>query len=117
MSLALVLLTDRLLEGLLLLLRPLAAAALQLIALDGREDARRLLAAHHRNACIRPLKEQPRRVGAAAHRVVARSVAATDDHGELRHARAGNRGDELGTVLGDAAGLGAAADHEAGDVL
>src|SRR3546814_10609699 len=36
---------------------------------------------------------------------------------ELRHPCAGHRRHQLGAVLGDAAGLVAAADHEAGDVL
>src|SRR5579863_4874419 len=117
MALALVLLADRLFESLLLRRRPTAARALELSALHGREHARRLLAAHHRDARIGPLKEKSRRVRAPAHGVVAGAVAAADDDGELRHLRAGHRGDELGAVLGDAARLGAAADHEAGDVL
>ena len=50
-------------------------------------------------------------------RVVAGAERAADDHGELGHARRGDGGDHLGAVLGDAAGLVVAADHEAGDVL
>ena len=116
-SLALVLLADRRLEGLLLGGRPVPACGLQLVALDGGEHARGLLAAHDRDARIGPLKQEARRIGAAAHGVVARAVAAADDHGELRHRRAGHRGHELRAVLGDAAGLRAPPDHEAGDVL
>ena len=62
-----------------------ACLALQLLAADGREHARRLLAAHHRGARIRPLEQQSRPIGAAAHRIVAGAIAATDDHGEFRH--------------------------------
>src|SRR5215831_7280441 len=79
--LPLVLLADRLLEGLLLRFGPLTAGRLQLLALYGREDARRLLPAHHRDACVRPLEQETRPVGTATHRVIARSVAAADDDG------------------------------------
>src|SRR3712207_7711945 len=40
-----------------------------------------------------------------------------DDDGQLGHPGAGDGGDHLRAVLGDAAGLVVAADHEAGDVL
>ncbi len=56
-------------------------------------------------------------VSAAAHAVVAGAVGAADDQRDLRHGRAGHRGDHLGAVLGDAAGLVVASDHEADDVL
>src|SRR5580658_1606637 len=117
MPLALVLLADRALEGLLILLRPLPRAAFELIALDGRQHARRLLPAHDGNTRVRPLEQEARRIGAAAHGVVAGPIAAADDDGELGHVGAGDRGDKLGAVLGDAAGFGAPPDHEAGDVL
>jgi hypothetical protein len=58
-----------------------------------------------------------RGVGAAAHAVVAGAEAAADQHGELGHLGGGDGGDHLGAVLGDAAVLVLAADHEAGDVL
>src|SRR3546814_21112393 len=61
--------------------------------------------------------EEARAVGAPAHAVVAGTEAAAEDDGELRHPCAGHRRHQLGAVLGDAAGLVAAADHEAGDVL
>src|SRR5215469_8313038 len=117
MALALVLLANRLFESILLLGRPTAARSLELSALHGGEHARGLLAAHHGDARVGPLKEKSRRVRAPAHGVIARAVAAPDDDGELWNLGAGHRGDQLGAVLGDAARLGAAADHEAGDVL
>src|SRR3546814_18687306 len=48
-----------------------------------------------------PHPEEARVVGAAAHAVVAGAERAADDHGELRHDRAGHGGDELGAVAGD----------------
>ena len=44
-----------------------------------------LLAAHHRDARVRPHPELARRVGAAAHAVVAGAERAADDHRELGH--------------------------------
>ena len=76
-----------------------------------------LLAAHDGDARVRPGPEEPRAVRAAAHAVIAGAVRRADDHGELRHARAGHGRDELRAVLGDAAALGVFADHEARDVL
>src|SRR3546814_11413461 len=61
--------------------------------------------------------EEARAVGAPAHAVVAGTEAAAEADGELRHPCAGHRRPQLGAVLGDAAGLVAAAAHEAGDVL
>ena len=116
-ALLLVLLADRLAERLLVLGRPLEPARLELVAVDRGEHRRRLLAAHDRDARVGPHPEEARRVGPPAHRVVAGAVRAADDDGELGHPRAGDGGDHLGAVLGDAAGLGLAADHEAGDVL
>ena len=49
--------------------------------------------------------------------VVAGAERAADHHGELRHGGARDRRHQLGAVLGDAAGLVLAPDHEAGDVL
>ena len=66
---------------------------------------------------VRPHPQEARAVGAAAHAVVAGAEAAADDHGELRHLRAGDGRHHLGAVLGDAAGLVFLPDHEAGDVL
>ncbi len=52
-----------------------------------------------------------------AHAVIAGAIGAADDQRDLRHRGAGDGGDQLGAVLGDAARLVAASDHEAGDVL
>src|SRR3977135_2329888 len=87
MSLALVLLANRLLERLLVRRRPVLTRAPQLVTLDGREHAGGLLTAHDRNARVRPLKQEPGRIRAAAHGVVPGAVTAADDHGKLRHAR------------------------------
>src|SRR5690606_34289298 len=76
MALALVLLADRLLEGFLFLLRGKSA-------LHGGEHACSLLAAHDRNARVRPHPQEARRIGAAAHAVVAGAEGAAEDHGEL----------------------------------
>ena len=90
---------------------------LDIVAPHGGEHARRLLAAHHRDARIRPGEQEARRIGAPAHAVIAGAVGAADDERDLRHLRAGDRGHHLGAVLGDAARLVFAADHEARDVL
>ncbi len=113
MPLALVLLEDRRLEGRLLLGAPAPALALEAVAADLRQHVRRLLAAHHRDPRVRPHPQEARPVGAPAHAVVAGAEAAADDHGELRHLGAGDRGHQLGAVLGDAARLVFAPDHEA----
>ena len=77
--------------------------ARELIALHRRQHASRLLAAHHRDARVRPHPEQPRLVGAAAHPVVACAERSADDDGELRHDGVGHGVDHLGAVLRDAA--------------
>ena len=91
--------------------------ALELLALDGGEHARRLLPAHDGDARVRPLEQEAWRVRAAAHGVVAGAVAAADDDGELRHrsrrrprSRAWRRPWRCRRPL-------RASDHEAGDVL
>src|SRR3984893_4114202 len=112
MSLALVLLANRLLECLLVRHRPVLTRAPQLVTLDGREHAGGLLPAHDRDARVRPLKQEPGRIRPAAHGVVPGAVAAADDHGKLRHAGAGHRRDQLRAVLGDAACFRAPPDHE-----
>lgn len=80
-------------------------------------DRRQLLAAHDTHAGIGPHPQEARRIGTAAHAVVARAIAAANNDGELGHIGAGDGGDELGAVLGDAVALRGGADHEAGDVL
>ncbi len=94
-----------------------AAAAGGLLALDRQQHARGLLAPHHRDLGLGPHEQQPRLVGPAAHAVVARAVAAADDHRELGHGAVADGVDHLGPVLGDAAVLVLPAHHEAGDVL
>ena len=56
-------------------------------------------------------------VGATGHAVVARAVGRAHHQREVGHRGVGDRVDELGAVLDDAALLVARADHEAGDVL
>ena len=89
----------------------------ELVGADRCEHIGGLLAAHHGRARVRPLEQETRPVRATTHRVVASPVAAADDDRQLRHLGAGDGGDELRTVLGDATRLGLATDHEAGDVL
>src|SRR6195256_1656355 len=86
MALAVVLLADRLLESFFLLLRPRPAPRLDIVAPHGGEHARRLLAAHHRDARAGPHPQEARPVGTAAHAVIARAIAAANDHREFRHA-------------------------------
>src|SRR5256885_7975024 len=84
---------------------------------DQREDRRGLLPAHHADARVRPHPELPWLVRAPIHSVVPRTEAASDDHRELRHGAARDRGDHLGSVFGDSAGLVLLADHETRNVL
>src|SRR4051812_40361973 len=116
-SLALVLLANRRLEAFLFLRGPLAAAALDAVALHRGEHRRRLLAAHHRDACIRPGPQEARVECTPAHAVVARAERAAEDHRELGHLRARHGGDHLRPVPRDALVLVFLPDHEAGDVL
>src|SRR5574343_227476 len=116
-TLVFVLLLDRCLQGFFFLHAPLAAFALDAVALDGGQHARGLLPAHHADAGVGPHPEETRRIGAAAHAVVARAKTAADDDGELGHRRSGHGRDHLGAVAGDAFVFVFAADHEAGDVL
>src|SRR3954454_5161942 len=61
-ALRLVLVADRLLEGFLVLGRPLLAAGLDAVAADGRQHAGRLLTAHDRDAGVGPGEQEPGRV-------------------------------------------------------
>ena len=81
------------------------------------QDRGGLRAAHDRDARVGPHPKLARPEGAAAHPIVAGAETAADDHGELRHLRARDSGDQLRSVFGDPAVLVLAADHEAGDVL
>src|SRR5471030_2276625 len=117
MALALVGFADRFLERLFLVLWPLAALGLDIVAPYRRQHAGRLLPAHDRDARVGPHPEEAGAVGAAAHAVIAGTVAAAHDHRELRHVHRGDRRHHLGAVARDAARLVFTADHEAGDVL
>src|SRR3546814_944650 len=96
---------------------PTPRSSVRSVTANGRQHGGRLLAAHHRDARVRPHPQEARSVGTAAHAVIAGPEAAAEDDGELRHPRAGHRRDQLGAVLGDDARLVAAADPYAGDVL
>src|SRR5262249_28933649 len=116
-ALPLILPADRRLELRVLLLPPLPALRCARLLADDREHARRLLAAHHRDAGVRPHPQEARPIGASAHAVIAGAIATANDDGVFRHRRGRDRGNELGAVLGDAAGLVLLADHKAGDLL
>src|SRR6185437_7793225 len=116
MSLRFVLRADLLHERLLLALPGLTARP-RAVAAHGCEHLRGLLAAHDRDARVRPHPQKARAVGTAAHCIVARSEGAADDHRELRNRRARDGGHHFRAVFRDAGTLVAAAHHEAGDVL
>ena len=116
-ALVIVLLEDRLPHRLLVFGGERLAFARKLVALDGRQHARGLLATHHRDAGVRPHPQEARLVRAAAHSVVAGPERPADDDGELGHHRVGNRMHHLGPVLRDAGALVLASHDEAGDVL
>src|SRR5690606_27950793 len=67
---------------------PGLALTSQTIFTDLSQDTSGLLATHSRNFCVRPHPEKTGPVGATAHAIVASTVAATNDHGELGHLRA-----------------------------
>src|SRR6185436_2163029 len=117
MALGFVLRADRCLESFFVVATPALAGSLKPVALDLSEHAGSLLATHYRDACVRPHPQEAGAEGPAAHAVISRAEAAADNDSQLRHTRAGNSSDQLGTVLRDAAGLVFLADHEAGDVL
>src|SRR5450755_8560 len=85
MALLLVLLADWSLEDLFLFGAPRVALGLDAIALHGGQDTGRLFAAHHTDARVGPHPQKARRIRAAAHPVVSRAEAATDDHREFRN--------------------------------
>lgn len=84
---------------------------------DGFHDSSQLLATHDTDTGVGPHPEETRAICATAHAVVTSAVAAADDNGELGHVGAGDGGNELSAVLGDAFTLGRRSDHESGDVL
>src|SRR5690606_28133849 len=79
MSLTLVLIADRRAECLFLLRAPAAALRLDRVPPQHRQHRGRLLAAHHRDPRIRPHPQEARRIGPAAHAVIAGTVAAPDN--------------------------------------
>ncbi len=117
MALTLVLVADRCLEGLLFRRWPLLPRGFQAIAAHRRQDAGRLLTAHHADARIRPHPQEARLVAAAAHGVIAGAKTSADQHGELGHVRARHGGHHLRAILRNARVFVFASDHEPGDVL
>src|SRR6476619_4760375 len=111
-ALLLVLGANRRGERLLLLARPRATAGLDAIPAYGRQNGRRLFAAHDGNPGVRPHPQEAWVVRTAAHAVIAGAEGTADDDGEFGDDRARHRCDQLGAVLGDAAVLVLAADHE-----
>src|SRR6185437_15897019 len=116
-ALLLVLSADRRLKFLFLYRRPGLALGLDVVATNLAQNHGGLLAAHHRNPCVRPHPEKARTIGASAHAVIASAVGTADHNGEFRHAGGGHRRHQLGAIARDTAGLVLFAHHEAGDVL
>src|ERR1700722_13671548 len=112
-ALRLVLRADRRLEFLFFLRTPFAALQDHAVAPDGRQHAGRLLSSHDADARIGPHPEKARRIGPAAHAIIAGSEAAADQHGDLRNLGGRNRGHHLGAVLRDPPVLILSPDHEA----
>ncbi len=117
MALQFVLGADRCHEGRFFVGAPGLAGGLQAVTPDGCQHLRRLLAAHHRDACIGPHPQETRRVRPTAHAVVASAKGTPDDDRELRDPGAGDGGHHLGAIAGNAAIFVFATDHETGDVL
>src|SRR3546814_18128268 len=99
MALLLILGADRSLESLLVVRRPVVAPRAAAVAADGGEHLGRLLAAHHRDAPVRPNPEEARAVGRPAHAVVAGTEAASEAAGAARHTCPGAPPPHLGPVL------------------
>src|SRR5579862_576870 len=78
-ALGFVLVADRLLEFFFLDLGPGLAGGFDIVAPHRGQHARGLLAAHHRDAGVRPGEQETRAIGAAAHAVIAGAVGAADD--------------------------------------
>src|SRR5579883_2263903 len=116
-ALRLVLFQDRAFKLRLLLRRHLLAARGQTLLAHRCQHACRLLAAHHRNACIGPHPELAGRIGASAHTIVARAERAADNHREAWYRRVGDRHHHLGAIFGDAAVFVLLANHKAGNIL
>src|SRR5262245_62458596 len=102
MPLAFILLADRRLERRILRRAPAAALGLGRFLAQKPEHARSLLAAHDRDARVRPHPEKARSVSAPAHPVIAGTVAAADDDGVFRNVGGGDCRQHLSGVVGDA---------------
>src|SRR5205814_10509841 len=98
MALRLILGADRLTEFIFFFGRPLPAAGLDVVTAELAQHHRCLLATHHRDPRIRPHPQEARRIGTAAHAVVAGTERAAYHDRELRHAGGRDRGDELRTI-------------------
>src|SRR6056297_1385822 len=101
----------------LFLRRPFPAFALDGIALDGGQNPRRLLAAHHRNPAARPCPHEPRLIGATGHTIVPGPETAAHYHGHLGYIGGGYRRHHLRAMPGDALVFITPPNHEAGDIL
>ena len=84
--------------------RLLAGAARAILGDDGHH-LRRLLAAHHTDAVVRPGEDEARPEGAPAHAVIARAERGADMQRDLGHRRIGHGLDHLGAMLDDPAAL------------
>src|SRR5260221_14310210 len=94
MPLSFVLFANRRLESFFLVGPPSAAFGLNRTPSDPGKHRGRLFSTHHRDARIRPHPEEPWRIGAPTHAVVARTERATNNDrkfwwlvrcGQLRH--------------------------------
>ncbi len=108
---------ERLFEFLLFDLRPFFSPASILSRLTVARNTRSLLAAHDRNARVRPSEQKTWAICPSTHAVVSRTVRAADNHRDLRHARARNGRHHLGTVFRNPAGLIVSSNHEPDDIL
>ena len=84
---------------------------------DAEDHVARLRRAHHGVTGVGPREDEARIEGLAAKRVVARAIAAADDHGELRHGGVAHRVHQFRAAADDAALLGVLPNHEALHIL
>src|SRR5215472_4924221 len=73
-ALGLKLVAQRLLKLFFFDFRPFASLGLDILAFDGRQDARRLFATHDRDASVWPSEQKARPVGTPAHAIVSGTV-------------------------------------------
>ena len=93
-------------------------AVLELLGLgDNAQHFAGLCAAHHRGAAVGPGEDKARVQAAAAHRVVASTVGATDHDSEFRHTGVGHCLDHLRTVFDHPLLFRLGAHHETGGVV